>query len=136
MASANSVLDQFSTGAKLLETPPAELDGTVAARVVGYGTRPAFAAEGVEGKVLGYDGEGFPTQPGFGLVLVEDSAETFQGVLIFDIEPPRGITQLGTISNTSTTLPLFGARVTWAAVSNDRCPLFGPIDSSPVEAGS
>ena len=87
--------------------------------------------------VLGYEGEGFPTQPGYGLVLVEDSAETFQGVLIFDIEPPRGVTQLGTISNTSTTLPLFGTRVTWAAVSNDRCPLFGPIDSSqaPAEAG-
>ena len=128
MASANRVLDQIGSGARTLNFPPDELTGTVPVRVVGLGTQAALAAVGPEGAVVGFEGDGFPTQPGFGVVIVEDSAETFKGVLIFDLAPPQDMPQLGTVSNVNTTLPLFGARVSWAAVSNDRCPLFGPID--------
>ena len=131
MASANRVLEQIRTGARALSFPPDELDGTIAARVVGFGTQPALAAGSPEGAVVGYDGEGFPTRPGFGLAVIEDSAEAFKGVLIFDLDPPQIMTQIGTVSNATTTLPLFGARISWAAVSNDRCPLFGPIDAAP-----
>ncbi len=131
MASANRVLDQMRTGARSLSFPPDELVGTVPARVVGFGTQPALAAGSPDGAVVGYDGEGFPTRPGFGLAVVEDSAEVFKGVLIFDLDPPQIMTQIGTVSNATTTLPLFGARISWAAVSNDRCPLFGPIDVAP-----
>lgn len=131
MASANRVLEQMRSGARTLSFPPDELTGTIAARVVGLGTQPAMAAQGPDGAVVGYEGEGFPTQPGFGLVIVEDSAEVFKGVLIFDLAPPRDMPQLGIVSNVNTTLPLFGARISWAAVSNDRCPLFGPIDREP-----
>jgi len=129
LASANRVLDQMRSGAKTLSFPPDDLVGTVPARVVGLGTRAAMAANGPDGAVVGYEGDGFPLQPGFGLVIVEDSAETFKGVLIFDLEPPQHLPQLGTVSNVNITLPLFGTRVSWAAVSNDRCPLFGPIPS-------
>ncbi len=133
MASANRVLDQMRSGAKTLSFPPNDLVGAVPARVVGLGTQAAMAASGPDGAVVGYEGEGFPSEPGFGLVIVEDSAETFKGVLIFDLYPPQNIPQLGTVSNVNTTLPLFGTRVAWAAVSNDRCPLFGPIDSAMEE---
>jgi hypothetical protein len=133
MASANRVLDQMRSGAKTLSFPPDELVGTVPARVVGLGTKAAMAADGPDGTVVGYAGDGFPLEPGFGLVIVEDSAETFKGVLIFDLDPPENMPQLGTVSNVNTTLPLFGTRVSWAAVSNDRCPLFGPIDSGTRE---
>ncbi len=129
MASANRVLDQMRSGARTLNFPPYGLEGTIAARVVGFGTQAALAAEAPEGAVVGYEGDGFPTEPGFGLAIVEDSAETFMGVLIFDLDPPRDLPQVGTVSNVSTTLPLYGARISWAAVSNDRCPLFGPINS-------
>ncbi len=133
MASANRVLDQMRSGAKTLSFPPDELVGTVPARVVGLGTKPAMAADGPDGTVVGYAGDGFPSEPGFGLVIVDDSAEAFKGVLIFDLYPPQNMPQLGTVSNVNTTVPLFGMRVSWAAVSNDRCPLFGPIDSGTRE---
>ncbi len=130
MAGASMVLEQLRVSSKVLADPPPELRGVVAARVVGHGTGRALVAGGPDGVVLGYEGEGFPTVPGFGLALVEDSADTFKGILIYDTEPPYGYVQLGTISSADVTLPLFGLRVTWGAVSDDRCPLFGPIDTT------
>jgi len=130
MAGATMVLDQLRAGTKILDALPAGVVGTVPARVVGYGTVPALAAEGAEGAVIGFEGEGFPATPGFGLVLVEDSAEVFKGVLIYDLDPPRGLPQLGVVSAGSSAIPLFGTRVTWAAVSEPRCPLFGRVDTA------
>ncbi len=129
MAGASMVLEQIGPWEKVLQELPDAVDGVVPARVVGYGTTRALVGHGTDGAVLGYEGEGFPQIPGFALVLVEDSLETFKGVLIYEAEPPRGFPQLGTISDQTSTLPLFGLRVTWGAVSNDRCPLFGPIDT-------
>jgi hypothetical protein len=132
MAGAAMVLEQFGVPGKILEEIPQEVEGVVPARVVGWGTARALAATGPDGAVLGYEGEGFPSIPGFGLVLVEDSLEVFQGVLIFETEAPRGIPQLGTISSATNTLPLYGLRVTWGAVSSPRCPLFRNIDTAGV----
>ncbi len=129
MAGASMVLEQLRISSKVLTEAPPELSGVVPARVVGYGTARAIAASGPEGTIVGYEGSGFPTVPGFGLALVEDSADTFKGILIFETDPPYGYPQLGSITGTESTLPLYGLRVTWGAVSDDRCPLFGPIDT-------
>ncbi len=136
MAGASGVLEQLRVSSKVLADPPPGLRGVVPARVVGYGTSRAIAAEGPDGVVLGYEGAGFPTIPGFGLALVEDSADTFKGVLIYETDPPYGYMQLGTISSNEVTLPLYGLRVTWGAVSDDRCPLFGPVDTTMGQAGA
>ena len=77
----------------------------------------------------GFEGEGFPATPGFGLVLVEDSADTFKGVLIYDLDPPQGLPQLGLVTGGTGTIPLYGARVAWGAVSEPRCPLFARVDT-------
>ena len=99
--------------------------------MVVYPSAHALAAFGPDGAVLGFEGEGFPNAPGFGLILVEDSLETFQGVLVFETEAPRGLPMLGSISSTTMTLPLYGLRVTWSAVSDPRCPLLSPVDTVP-----
>ncbi len=135
MAGAAMVLEQFSVPGKILEQLPEGVEGVVPARVVGWGTARALAAAGPDGAVLGYEGPGFPRIPGFGLVLVEDSLDVFQGVLIFDTEAPRGLPQLGTISSTTNTIPLHGLRVSWGAVSSPRCPLFRDIDTVAAEPG-
>jgi len=133
MAGASMVLEQFSTPGKILTELPDGVAGVVPARVVGYGTARALAAPGPEGVILGYEGEGFPTVPGFALALAEDSLDTFMGVLIYDLEPPQSIPQLGTISSATTTIPLFGLRVMWSAVSSERCPMFAPADTGSSE---
>lgn len=130
MAGAAMVLEQFRVPGKLFNDLPDELDGVVPARVVGYGTARALTAVGPDGAVLGFEGDGFPAVPGFGVILVEDSLDTFKGVLVVETEPPQGLEPLGTISSATATLPLFGLRVAWSAVSSERCPLFAPLDTA------
>ncbi len=124
------VLQQLRVSTKVLSDVPSDVRGTVPARVVGYATASALAGETPRGVVLGYEGPGFPRTPGFGLLLVEDSVDTFRGVLIYDIAPPSGYPQLGTISSATTTLPVYGLRVAWGAVSSQRCPLFTATDTA------
>lgn len=135
MAGASMVLEQFSTPGKILTQLPAGVEGVVPARVVGYGTGRALAAPGPDGVILGYEGEGFPATPGFALALVEDSLDTFKGVLIYDLEPPQSLPQLGTVSSATNTVPLFGLRVMWVAVSSEKCPMFAPPDTGTAETG-
>lgn len=125
------VLEQFRVPGKVLRDVPAGVEGVVPARVVGHGTARALAGVGPNGVVLGYEGDDFPAPPAFGLIVVEDSLDTFKGVLIFATQPPPGLPQLGTISSATTTIPVHGLRVNWPSVSNEQCPLFGPIDSVP-----
>ncbi len=124
------VLQQLRVLTKVLSDVPSDVFGTVPARVVGYATASALAGEAPGGVVLGYEGPGFPRTPGFGLLLVEDSVDTFRGVLIYDIAPPSAYPQLGTISSATTTLPVYGLRVAWGAVSSQRCPLFTATDTT------
>lgn len=128
IAVGNRVLDRFQAGTTVLdEVPEALKSGIVATRVVGYGTKRALAAQGPDGVVLGYEGEGFPARPGFALALVDDSSEVLRGVLVFESDGPADYPQLGTISGASGMLPLYGMRIRWDAVSSDRCPLFADI---------
>ena len=106
MAGASMVLEQFATPGKIMTYLPDGIEGVVPARVAGYGTARALAASGPDGAILGYEGEGFPATPGFALALVEDSLDTFMGVLIYDLEPPQNIPQLGTVSSATTTIPV------------------------------
>jgi hypothetical protein len=125
------VLEQFGIPGKVMLDVPDGVEGVVPARVVGHGTARALAGAGPDGVVLGYEGEHFPNPPAFGLIVAEDSLDTFQGVLIFATQPPPSLPLLGSISSATTTLPLYGLRVNWTAVSNEQCPLFGSIDSVP-----
>ena len=124
------VLQQLPVAGRILTAPPEGVTGVVPARVVGYPSAHALAAPGPEGVVLSYQGEGFPSLPGFGLLLVEDSLETFKGVLVYETEAPRGLPMLGSISNATMTLPVYGLRVTWSVVSDPRCPLLSPVDTA------
>jgi hypothetical protein len=75
--------------------------------------------------VMGYEGSGFPTRGGYGLLVVDDTSHRAVGVLIFESEEPRQHPHLGTITGGSAALNLYGVRVDWASVSNPRCPLLG-----------
>jgi len=97
------------------------------ARVVGRGTTRVLVTRGPGGLIMGFEGEGFPRTPGFGVLLVDDSSEVTRGVLIYDKEEQDAIPKLGTISGAASTIPLYGMRVNWGGVSDPRCPLFAPL---------
>lgn len=135
MASGNRVLDQLVNLHAILEQPPEEMmSGQVPTRVLGYPVGHSLPAAADSGRVaLGYQGEGLPQIPGFGLALVDDSSEVFRGVVVFDPEPPQGYPEIGTISDATGTLPLFGLRIHWTSVNSEQCPLF-PTDSAATDA--
>ncbi|GBD31438.1 hypothetical protein HRbin33_00390 [bacterium HR33] len=133
IAAASIVLQSMQDLNKLVTDPPVEVPNPLPARVVGYGTSSALVATGPEGLILGYQGEGFPRVPGFGLLLVDDSTEAVRGVLVYEPEGPPNYPKLGTISGSESTLPLYGVRVHWPSVNTPRCPLFAPLktDAQP-----
>jgi hypothetical protein len=130
MAASSLVLDQFQRATTVIPEAPADLAGTVPARVVGHGTTRALVARTDSAVTLGFEGEGFPERPGFGLVLVDDSTEVLRGVLVFDSDGPVDYPQIGTISSATSTIPLYAMRITWSRVSDPRCPLFAASDST------
>jgi hypothetical protein len=124
IAGATMVLQYLPNEHARLTTPPGGLPSTLPARVVGYGTSRALVTDSPNGLVLGYEGSGFPATPGFGLLLVDDSSEVVRGILIYDKEVQQNVPKIGTISGSTSTIPLYGLRVNWPAVSDVRCPLF------------
>ena len=136
------ILEQLGTTRPLLTEAPRGLPATLPARVVG-GSDSTFVRVSTEPDrvVLDYQGGKLPVagpvdstgrdSTVFGVLLVDDSTATVQGVLIFDRpRAPKEYPQIGRVADGERSVPLYGARVNWASVSNARCPLLGkPLKS-------
>jgi len=114
IAAASMVMQSMQDLSHAVATPPANVPAELPAKVVGRWSRR-------------YEGAGFPTLPGFGLLLVDDSLEVVRGVLIYEPEIPPGYARLGTIATATTSLPLIGLRVHWPSLNAPRCPMFQPL---------
>ncbi len=132
LASATFLIDQITLPHMALTEAPDELkSGVVPARVVGFGTSPAITGQADDGSItVAYQGDGFPTRPGFGAALVDDSSEVFYGILIWDKQPPPDDhPRIGIIADPNIVMPLIGVRVNWGSVNSERCPLFANLDT-------
>lgn len=130
------ILEQIGDAHALLTEAPRGLPATLPARVVG-GSDSTFVRVSSERDhvVLDYQGGELPVvtvdstgrdSTVFGVLLVDDSTATVQGVLIFDRpRPPQDYPQIGRLADAERSVPFYGARVNWASVSNARCPLLG-----------
>lgn len=130
------ILEQIGDAHALLAEAPRGLPATLPARVVG-GSDSTFVRVLSERDlvVLDYQGGKLPVvtvdstgrdSTVFGVLLVDDSTATVQGVLIFDRpRPPQDYPQIGRLADGERSVPFYGARVNWASVSNARCPLLG-----------
>lgn len=130
------ILEQIGDAHALLTEAPRGLPATLPARVVG-GSDSTFVRISSERDhvVLDYQGGKLPVvtvdstgrdSTVFGVLLVDDSTATVQGVLIFDRpRPPQDYPQIGRLADAERSVPFYGARVNWASVSNARCPLLG-----------
>ncbi|HEX9579892.1 MAG TPA: hypothetical protein VF970_02180 [Gemmatimonadales bacterium] len=124
IAAGAMVLQSLQNLNMVATTAPAQVPAELPARVIGYGTAQVMIGEGPDGLTMGYEGQGFPPVPGFGLLLVDDSTETPRGVLIYETEGPGGYPRVGTITGTNATIPLYGLRVHWPSLNAPKCPLF------------
>lgn len=110
--------------------PPRGLPEQLPARIVAGDTGRLVVAYTPDQRALvaQFLGSGFPTAPGYALLVVDDSSQRAMGVLMYEREGPDAHPQLGTVTGPNgVTLPLFGVRVGWTNVSDPRCPLFAPL---------
>jgi hypothetical protein len=115
----------FDARAIIIDAPRG-LPGTLPAMVIQQRQAEVLVGYDAQGRiVMGYQGPGFPTRGGYGLLVVDDTSQRAMGVLVYESEEPKDHPRLGTVSGAGTTLNLYGVRVDWASVSNPRCPLLG-----------
>jgi hypothetical protein len=84
--------------------------------------------------VAEFQGEGFPTRPGYALLVVDDTSQRAMGVLIYDADPPTEQPRIGYVRGGDRSVPLHGVLVDWARVSNPRCPLLGTPVAAPHDS--
>ncbi len=130
------ILEQIGDAHALLTEAPRGLPAMLPARIVG-GTDSTFVRVSSERDhvVLEFQGGKLPIvtvdttgrdSTVFGVLLVDDSTATVQGVLVFDRpRPPHDFPQIGRLVDAERSVPFYGARVNWTSVSNPRCPLLG-----------
>lgn len=136
------IQDQLNDARAILTDVPRGLPGggTLPARIAGESdTAKVHVAYDRDRLVLQFEGARFPAvsvdstgrdSTVFGLLLVDDSTEVVQGVLVYDRpRPPADYPRLGTLAGGDRFVPLYGVRLNWAGVSNPRCPLLGPASS-------
>src|SRR5215471_448383 len=120
------LLEQIGDAHALLTNAPRGLPATLPARIVG-GPDSTFVRVSSERDqvVLDYQGGKLPVagpadstgrdSTVFGVLLVDDSTATVQGVLIFDRpRPPKEFPQIGRLADQNQAVPFYGARINWA----------------------
>lgn len=129
MAGPTLIQQQLNNARALLTEPPRGLPATLPARVAGHSEQGRVDVGAARDQlVLGYEGAGFPAPGpgGYGLLVVDDTSQRVVGVMIYEsVRPPDSYPKLGTLTGGTTVLPLYGVRLSWADVSNPRCPLLG-----------
>jgi hypothetical protein len=132
------IQQQLTVLPAVLTEPPRGLPASLPARVVGAPQGSVQVAYGKGGLALTYAGPAFPAasvsdSTAYALLVVDDSTQRAQGVLLYESRrPPPTYPQIGTLAaGERTSVPLYGVRVSWASVSNPRCPLLGPASSTP-----
>jgi len=112
----------------VLTDAPRGLPGTLPVRVVGVTVAVTYSKGAL---TMEHQGAGFPAASvsdttAYGILVVDDSTQRAQGVLIYESRrPPEGYPSIGVLTATDRTIPLYGVRVDWANVSNPKCPLLG-----------
>lgn len=133
------IQQQLNDARAILTAVPRGLPGggTLPARIAGESdTARVHVAYDGDRLVLQFEGSRFPAVSSvdstgrdstvFGLLLVDDSTEVVQGVLVYDRpRPPADYPRLGTLVGGDRFVPVYGVRLNWAGVSNPRCPLLG-----------
>ncbi len=126
IAGPTLIQQQLRNARAVLTDPPRGLPGALPARVIQQRATQVLVGYARDGQILmGYQGPGFPTRGGYGLLVVDDTSQRAMGVLIYESDEPKDYPKLGTVSGGSATIALYGVRLDWASVSNPRCPLLG-----------
>jgi hypothetical protein len=132
----NLILQQLGDARALLTEAPRGLPGALPVRITGQSDTAQARVTGDRDRLtLELDRNVIPAvtvdstgrdSTVFGVLLVDDSTAVVHGVLIYEQpRPPEGYARIGTLVDYERAVPLYGLRVSWASVSNAKCPLLG-----------
>lgn len=120
----------------VLTDAPRGLPGSLPVVVAGTTLQSTVQVSYARGALtMEYQGAGFPApavsdSTVYALLVVDDSTQRTQGVLIYESQrPPAGYPSVGHLTSGSHSIPLYAVRVDWQGVSNPHCPLFAPAPS-------
>jgi len=122
------IQEQLADARMILTEVPRGLPRSLPARVAGRAQGVVLVGyDQSRNLVLGFQGEGFPIAGagGYGLLVMDDTSQRVQGVMIYESPAPKDYPKLGSVAGGDATIPLFGVRVDWNGVSNPKCPLLG-----------
>jgi len=119
----SAIAQRMTVARALITTPPRGLVDTLPARVAGEAMGSALVRYEAGRIAMTFQGPRFPVQPGYAVLVVDDTSQRAVGVLVYNREGPQGYPQLGTVTAGDLAVPLYGILVDWASVSNPKCPL-------------
>ena len=128
-AGPTMIQEQLRNPRVVLTEAPRGLPETLPARVIGH-PQGTVAVGYTDGNMTGrFDGPAFPQNSdslnGYALLVVDDTSQRVQGVLIYESTLPRNHPRLGLVASGDRSLPLYGVRVDWLSMTNPKCPLLG-----------
>ena len=122
----------------VLTVAPRGLPASLPLRLVGTTLQSTVQVGYAKGALaMDYRGAGFPAgsisdSTVYALLVVDDSTQRAQGVLIYESQrPPPGYPGVGELTGDGRSIPLYGVRVEWPSVSNPHCPLFAVPAATP-----
>jgi hypothetical protein len=132
VTSPSLISQQLYNPRALILAPPRGLPPELPARVPGERQGRVAVRTTDSLLALTYQGTGFPAAPGsgFALLVVDDTSSRVQGVVIYTADGPRDYPAIGYVTSGERSVALYGVRVSWADVSDPRCPLLGAVDSA------
>jgi len=142
LAGPTLILQRLGDARALLLDAPRGLPDRLPLRIVGHGDQTTMLVGYQQGQlVLRTDGDTLPAiftnkggndSTGYALLVADDSTNRVEGALVYESQrPPASFPHLGSLTDGSRTIPLFGVKVDWASMNNLACPLLGPPASPP-----
>jgi hypothetical protein len=136
IAGPTLILQRLGDTRALLLDAPRGLPDRLPLRIVGHADQASMLVGYQGGQlVLRTDGAPLPavTTDSIGrdttvyaVLVADDSSNRVEGALVYESRrPPASFPRIGSLSDGSWTVPVFGVKLDWAAMNNPACPLLG-----------
>ena len=136
------IQEQLHDPRAVLTQAPRGLPPYLPSRVVGQNEQARVMVSYVGDKLgLSYMGTNPPIasisdSTVYGVVVVDDTSQRVMGTLIYESARPRNYPEIGVLEVGEHPVPLFGLRVDWSGVNDNRCPLLGGPPPAPAATKS
>ena len=144
IAGPTMILQRLTDTRALLLDAPRGLPDRLPLRIVGHPDQARMLV-GYQGGQLVLRSDSTPLPPVttdpntkdtavFAVLVADDSTSRVEGALVYEGARPRAaFPRIGSLTDGSYTIPLFGVKLDWASMNNPSCPLLGAPATPPKQ---